>query len=441
MQRYARVIFTLSLLSLAVCQAQAQTATQWQQVTSFPGICTPNTHIYYTPGTPGSNEYVCNGTNQWVLDPHTGVIPVQDTSVSANTITATSVTGTALSYSANKTILLVKVANTNTGATTININGLGSKAVTQQSTSALTAGMLVAGGEYFLAYDGTQFQLVGGGGSGGGSTGATGATGITGATGTTGPTYAPPVDSGSIALNPITNAICFQDVVISSGTPTITLTATIPVSLVGGVNACRFKITNKTGSNQTINIGTNVATVNGATGTSITLPAWASALTGSASYEFTPDPVTPTNYVMKQAGANGISGATGATGITGATGSTGATGTVGNAFSTLTDGATVTWAIASSAGASSVLTFTVHSGSRTLNITNPVDGGYYNLVLIQDATGGEGLTLGTGCTWRVGNGGAGAITPSVTANAQDVLSFTYRASNTSCYLNFNKAFN
>jgi hypothetical protein len=109
------------------------------------------------------------------------------------------------------------------------------------------------------------------------------------------------------------------------------------------------------------------------------------------------------------------------------------------AFVAQTDAATVTWAIGSAQVANANLTFTVHSGSRTLNITNPVNGGSYVLQIKQDATGGEGLTLGTGCTWKVSNGGAGAITPSTGANAIDVLAFTYDGS--VCYANFNKNFN
>ncbi len=111
------------------------------------------------------------------------------------------------------------------------------------------------------------------------------------------------------------------------------------------------------------------------------------------------------------------------------------------AFAALTDGATVTWAIANAILANADLTFTVHSGSRTLNLTGLVSGGSYVLRLKQDATGGEGLTLGSGCTWLVAAGGAGTITPSIGANAVDVLAFTYDSSTTSCYANFSRNFN
>jgi hypothetical protein len=51
-------------------------------------------------------------------------------------------------------------ANTNTGATTININSLGAKNITKFGATALIAGDLVAGAEAEIYYDGTQFQLI-----------------------------------------------------------------------------------------------------------------------------------------------------------------------------------------------------------------------------------------------------------------------------------------
>lgn len=107
------------------------------------------------------------------------------------------------------------------------------------------------------------------------------------------------------------------------------------------------------------------------------------------------------------------------------------------AFATLTDGATITWAI-TTLNANATVTL---GGNRTLNITGPVDGGSYVLTVLQDGTGTRGLVLGTGCTWKVSGGGAGAITPSTTASAVDVLAFTYKAGTTSCLANFNRNFN
>ena len=51
-------------------------------------------------------------------------------------------------------------ANTNTGASTININSLGAKSITKSGTSALVAGDMVSGQVYLIEYDGTRFQLI-----------------------------------------------------------------------------------------------------------------------------------------------------------------------------------------------------------------------------------------------------------------------------------------
>lgn len=110
--------------------------------------------------------------------------------------------------------------------------------------------------------------------------------------------------------------------------------------------------------------------------------------------------------------------------------------TTAAAFAAQTDAATVTWAVGNVLLANASLTFTVHSGSRALNVTGLVNGGSYVLKLIQDATGGEGLTLGTGCTWKVISGGAGAITLTASANAIDVLAFTFDGTN--CYATIGK---
>ena len=108
-------------------------------------------------------------------------------------------------------------------------------------------------------------------------------------------------------------------------------------------------------------------------------------------------------------------------------------------FFALTDAATVTLDLGNSPAMADTLTFTVHGGSRTLNLTNPLNGGTYDLKLVQDATGGEGLTLGTGCTWKVSGGGSGAVSLSTGANAIDLLVWTYDGTN--CLATLTKNFN
>lgn len=102
-------------------------------------------------------------------------------------------------------------------------------------------------------------------------------------------------------------------------------------------------------------------------------------------------------------------------------------------------GGTTTFAIATASAAKTKITLT-HSTSTTLAITGPANGGDYTILLIQDGTGGgTAVTLGSGCTWKVGGGGAGAIAPSASANAIDSLAFTYDGTN--CIANFRQNYN
>ena len=64
----------------------------------------------------------------------------------------------------------IKINVTNTGPSTINISGLGAKAITKTGAVALAAGELMIDAIYTITYDGTQFQLAGGAGGGGGGT-------------------------------------------------------------------------------------------------------------------------------------------------------------------------------------------------------------------------------------------------------------------------------
>lgn len=105
------------------------------------------------------------------------------------------------------------------------------------------------------------------------------------------------------------------------------------------------------------------------------------------------------------------------------------------AVATLTDGATINWGVAGALIADATVTL---GGNRTLALTGLVAGGEYVLKVVQDGTGSRGLTLGSGCTWKVSGGGAGAITPSTAAGAVDILSFYFDG--TVCYANFNKNF-
>jgi hypothetical protein len=86
-------------------------------------------------------------------------ISATDSSASANVITLTPSPALTAYYSG--LVVTVKMANTNTGAVTINISALGSQAVKKSASVDLAAGTLVAGQTYQFQYDGTRFLLVG----------------------------------------------------------------------------------------------------------------------------------------------------------------------------------------------------------------------------------------------------------------------------------------
>jgi len=94
-----------------------------------------------------------------------------------NTITG-NLTPAITAYVAGQAFRFIS-AGANTGAATININGLGAKAITKSGATALSSGDIPAGAAVTIIYDGTQFQLSSGAGSssGGGGSGSGGATG------------------------------------------------------------------------------------------------------------------------------------------------------------------------------------------------------------------------------------------------------------------------
>lgn len=60
-------------------------------------------------------------------------------------------------------LLRVRFGAPNVGATTLNLNGLGAVTIVKNVSATLADGDIVAGGIYELAYDGTNFQLLGSG--------------------------------------------------------------------------------------------------------------------------------------------------------------------------------------------------------------------------------------------------------------------------------------
>lgn len=65
-----------------------------------------------------------------------------------------------VAYGSGESILCI-FTNANTGAATLNLNGLGAKAIQKNGSTALASGDILAGQPYWLLYDGTDYQIVG----------------------------------------------------------------------------------------------------------------------------------------------------------------------------------------------------------------------------------------------------------------------------------------
>lgn len=75
---------------------------------------------------------------------------------------------------------------------------------------------------------------------------------------------------------------------------------------------------------------------------------------------------------------------------------------------------------------------TLTAATTTVNLTNVRDGEYGTLIVNQDTVGGRAITFGNvngaGATHKVVNTGGGSATLTATANAIDILTFTYNGS-------------
>ncbi len=89
------------------------------------------------------------------------IAPCETLSSVAGTNTITAVTATPYSALAAGFLVRFIPANTNTNATTLNVNSIGAKPVTKNGTAALSGGELLVLKEYIALYDGTRFQIIG----------------------------------------------------------------------------------------------------------------------------------------------------------------------------------------------------------------------------------------------------------------------------------------
>jgi len=192
------------------------------------------------------------------------------TAAGTDTITGT-VTPTLTAYATGQQFSFV-VAATNTAAVTLNVDGVGAKAVTRTGSVALVAGDMVTGQVVIVEYDGTRFQLINGNSftnlKASGTLGVTGATTLSSTLGVTGLTTLGVTGAGFPGSTSGTTTLLATAV---AGTTTLTLPAATD-TLVG--KATTDTLTNKTLTSPVIATITNTGT--------LTLPAATDTLVGRA---------------------------------------------------------------------------------------------------------------------------------------------------------------
>ena len=218
------------------------------------------------------------------------------------TVTGTdTITGTVLpalaAYAAGNQFSFV-VANTNTAAVTINIDGMGAKAITRTGSTALVAGDMIAGQAVEIIYDGTRFQLINGNSFT--NVKVSGTLAVTGVATFT----AQPIASSLTALLPIftdaskglvSNAMTGTGSVVMSTSPTL-VTPVLGTPTSGNLANCTFPTLNQdtTGTaakanalnsaTTIVNVSSSPAPTNGQilTATSGTAAVWSSPSGGGA---------------------------------------------------------------------------------------------------------------------------------------------------------------
>ena len=160
----------------------------------------------------------------------------------ANVYVVTFPTGITPTYTAGLTIF-VKIANANTGASTINVNALGAKSITNPDLTALPANALLANDIVILVYDGTEFILVGGSGTGKFSSITTGTiNNLTLTTPATGATLTLANNSTLVTVG------AYSTTLTSTATTTLTLPTTGTLATLAGTET----FTNKTLTSPTL---------------------------------------------------------------------------------------------------------------------------------------------------------------------------------------------
>lgn len=233
-------------------------------------------------GTTFANYYVDSGTtNNYVITPSPALT----------------------SYVAGTTYA-VRITNANTGNSTINVSGLGAKAITYIDGTGLSSGAMPLNSVVLLFYDGTQFQLVN-------ITPTTGSSGITALTGDVTAS-----GSGSVAATIANNAVTLAKLATQAANTVLTNATAgtaVPTALSLGASTVL-------GRDSSGNI--SALTLSGLTAISGVLTASGGGLKGiqyfSASGTYTKTTGTTSAIIFCQGGGGGGGGDGGAGGVGGA---------------------------------------------------------------------------------------------------------------------------
>ena len=95
-------------------------------------------------------------------------------------------------------------------------------------------------------------------------------------------------------------------------------------------------------------------------------------------------------------------------------------------YPAIADASPINWDVGKKAVSNASTTLNHATASRTLNMVNMVNGGFYTIIVDQDATGGASLLGGSGCFWVTPGGTGTGLLPIVTiANQVSTISITY----------------
>ena len=379
------------------------------------------------------------------------------------TVTGTdTLTGTvspALSAYATGNQFSFLVANTNTGAVTINVDGIGSKAITRTGTTALVAGDMVAGQAVEIIYDGTRFQLVNGNSFT--NLKVSGTLGVTGVATFT----AQPIVSSLTASLPVftdaskglvSNTMTGTGNVVMSTSPTLVTPALGTPSALVGTNITGTA-TNFTASNVTTNA--NLTGMVTSVGNAASLGSFTSAQLGAALTDetgtgvnvFATSPTlvtpllgTPTSGVLTNCtglpvagGGTGVATTTAYGVLAGGTTSTGAfqnigTGTSAQVLTSNGAGALPTFQAASSSGVT-----TIGFGTTGLTPSGATGGVVTVAGTLAVANGGTGVTTKTGTGANVLGTSPTLTTPTFDSASLATISGTAPLYMCRAWVNFN----